>query len=82
MSVQVRDQASSEVEVAASQVTGKVRAGDRSVAEFMDESVIGVAADLLITGLDGGSWMRAKYALCPDCNGWLMDIRCDSRVLG
>lgn len=83
MSVQVRDQASSsEVEVAESEVTGEVRAGDRSMAEFMDESVIGVAADLLITGISGGSWMRAKYPPCDGCNGWLMDIHCDSSVMG
>ena len=82
MSVQVKDQGPSEVEAVESEVSGRVRQGDRSVAEFMDESVIGVAADLLITGLDGGRWMRAKYPLCPDCNGWLMDIRCDSRAQG
>lgn len=84
MSVQVKDQASSEVEVAESEVTGEVRTGYRSMTEFMDESVIGVTADLVVTGINsrGSSWMRPKYPPCPECNGWLMDIRCDSRVLG
>ena len=48
----------------------------------LDESVVGVVAGLLVTGLSGGPWSDGQHSVCEGCAGWLLDVDNDASYTG